>query len=144
MRIRVLALALGTAAILAATAGAAMSPVVSSKLSGKNETPKGAPAGSGIVTLHLNAKKGTVCWDFKGVKGFAGPNAAHIHKGGAATAGPVVVPLGAAYKAKGCTKAPASTIAAIEGHPNAYYVNVHSARYPAGAIRGQLVAGMVG
>ena len=143
MRIRVLALALGTAVVLAGVAGAAMSPIVSSKLSGQNERPtKGA--GSGIVTLHLDAKKGTVCWDFKGVKGFAGPNAAHIHKGGAATAGPVVVPLGAAYKAKGCTKAPSATIAAIEGHPNAYYVNVHSAKYPAGAIRGQLVAGMIG
>ena len=144
MRIRVLALSLGTAAVLAGAAGATMSPVVSSKLSGKNETPKGPATGSGIVTLHLDAKKGTVCWDFKGVKGFAGPNAAHIHKGPAGTVGPVVVPFGAAYKAKGCTKAALKTIAAIEEHPNAYYVNVHSAKYPAGAIRGQLVAGMIG
>ena len=144
MRMRVLALGLATAGILAGTAAATMSPVVSSKLSGKAETPRGAPAGSGIVTLHLDAKKGTVCWDFKGVKGFAGPSAAHIHKGPAGTAGPVVVPFGAAYKAKGCTKAAATTIAAIEEHPNAYYVNVHSAKYPAGAIRGQLVAGMIG
>ena len=99
MRIRVLALALGTAAMLAATAGAAMSPVVSSKLSGKNETPKGALAGSGIVTLHLDAKKGTVCWDFKGVKGFAGPNAAHIHKGGATTAAvPSRMPISSVLK----------------------------------------------
>jgi CHRD domain-containing protein len=145
MRIRVLALALGTGAVLAGVAGATMSPVVSSKLSGKNEKPtKGALAGSGIVTLHLNAKKGTVCWEFKGVRGFANPNAAHIHKGGRLTAGPVVVPFGAAYKAKGCTKAAAKTVAAIEEHPNAYYVNVHSAKYPGGAIRGQLVAGMIG
>jgi hypothetical protein len=35
------------------------------------------------------------------------------------------------------------TIEAIESHPNAYYVNVHTAKYPNGAIRGQLVAGMV-
>ena len=143
MRIRALALTLGATAVLAGTAGAAMSPVVSSKLSGANERPtKGA--GSGIVTLHLNAKKGTVCWDFKGVKGFDKPTAAHIHKGGRTTAGPVAVPFGASYKAKGCTKAPAKTIAAIEEHPNAYYVNVHSAKYPGGAIRGQLVAGMIG
>jgi CHRD domain-containing protein len=145
MRIRVLALSLAAAAVLAGAAGATMSPVVSSKLSGKNEAPtKGPAAGSGIVTLHLNAKKLTVCWDFKGVKGFARPNAAHIHKGPAGKAGPVVVAFGAAYKAKGCTKSSGKTIAAIEEHPNAYYVNVHSAKYPGGAIRGQLVAGMIG
>ena len=144
MRIRVLALGLATAAVLAGAAGAAMSPVVSSKLTGKAGTPKGAAAGSGIVVLHLNAKKGTACWDFKGVKGFDKPTAAHIHKGPAGTAGPVVIPFGAAYKAKGCTKAATKTIAAVEEHPNAYYVNVHSAKYPGGAIRGQLVAGMIG
>ncbi len=55
----------------------------------------------------------------------------------------MVVPFGAAYKAKGCTKAAKSLIAAIESHPNSYYVNVHTAKYPGGAIRGQLVAGMV-
>jgi CHRD domain len=144
MRIRTLLLALAAAGILAAAAGAAMSPVVSSKLSGKNEVPKGAPAGRGVVTVHLNAAKGTVCWDFKGVTGFARPTAAHIHRGSAVAAGPIVVPFGGAYKAKGCTKAAKATIGKIEEHPNAYYVNVHSAKYPAGAIRGQLVAGMIG
>ena len=145
MRMRVLALTLGAAAVLAGAAGATMSPVVSSRLAGKNETPKKGPAAaSGIVVLHLDAKKGTACWDFKGVKGFDKPAAAHIHKGLAGKAGPVVVAFGAAYKAKGCTKGAAKTIAAIEEHPNAYYVNVHSAKYPAGAIRGQLVAGMIG
>jgi hypothetical protein len=36
-----------------------------------------------------------------------------------------------------------SLIDAIESSPNAYYVNVHTAKYPDGAIRGQLVAGMM-
>ena len=71
------------------------------------------------------------------------PLASHIHKGAAGTAGPVVVPLGAAYKAKGCTKAPAKVVAAIEEHPSSYYVNIHTTKYPAGAIRGQLVVGML-
>ena len=137
-------LAVGVAVTAAATAGAAMSPVVSSKLSGKNEVPRGAPAGSGIVILHLSTAKGTVCWDFKNVKGVVGPSSAHIHKGGLAKAGPVVVPFGAVYKASGCTKAAKTVIEAIETHPNAYYVNVHNAKYPGGAIRGQLVAGMLG
>ncbi len=45
--------------------------------------------------------------------------------------------------AKGCTKAAKSLIGAIESHPNNYYVNVHTAKYRAGAIRGQLVADMM-
>ena len=72
---------------------------------GKKEVPKGAPAGSGLVVVHLDAKKGTVCWSFAKVAKVDKPIAAHIHKGKAGVAGPVVVPFGASYKAKGCTKA---------------------------------------
>src|SRR5438132_10160430 len=107
MRIRMLlgaALVAGALPALALAARAAMSPVVSSKLVGKVEVPKGSPTGSGIVVLHLNAKKGTVCWTFEKVKGIDKPLAAHIHKGPAGTAGPIVVPLDGAYKASGCTK----------------------------------------
>ena len=35
-------------------------------------------------------------------------------------------------------------IEAIETNPNRYYVNVHNAKYPGGAIRGQLVVGWSG
>ena len=129
---------------LALAGGQSMSPVISAKLKGSNETPKGDPDGKGLAVLHLNASKGTVCWSFKGVTGIATPNAAHIHKGKKGVAGPVVVPFGASYKASGCTKASKSTIDAIESNPNAYYVNIHNAKYPAGALRGQLVAGMTG
>ena len=129
---------------VALAGGQAMSPVVSAKLTGKTEIPAGDANGSGIVVLHLNAKKGQACWDFAKVKNIGAPQAAHIHKGKAGKAGPVVIPLGAAYKTKGCIAAPKATIVAIESNPNAYYVNIHNAKYPAGAIRGQLVVGMLG
>lgn len=150
MRVRVLlaatlavVAALLTALVASAQVGG-MSPVVSAKLAGKNEVPKGAPGGSGLAVLHLDATKGTVCWTFAKVANIGKASAAHIHKGGAGKAGPVVVPLGAAYKAKGCTKASAKLIGAIEEHPSSYYVNVHTAKYPAGAIRGSLAPGMHG
>ncbi len=146
MKIRTLvalSVAAGAVAVLALTAQAAMSPVLSTKLVGKVEVPKGSPTGSGIVVLHLNAAKQMVCWTFEKVRGIDTPLAAHIHKAPVGKAGPVVVPFGSAYKAKGCTTAPKTLVAAIEEHPNAYYVNVHTKKYPAGAIRGQLVVGMV-
>jgi hypothetical protein len=52
--------------------------------------------------------------------------------------GPVVVPFGKAFKSKGCTTASRSLIASILRSPSAYYVNVHNAKYPGGALRGQL------
>ncbi len=146
MRGRTLAtvLMLAGALPIAALAGStAMHPELAAKLVGNVEVPKGAPKGHGIVNLTLNAGKGTVCWTFEGVTGIDKPTAAHIHKAPVRKAGPVVVPFGRAYKAKGCTRAAKSLIRAIEAHPNSYYVNVHTARYPAGAIRGQLVAGMM-
>ena len=64
--------------------------------------------------------------------------AAHIHKGRPGVAGPVVVPFGKVFKAKGCTTTTAAIAAAIQRTPSAYYVHVHNAKYPAGALRGQL------
>jgi hypothetical protein len=131
--------------VLAIAASDSMSPVVSAKLKGSNEAPvKGDPNGTGFVVLHLSTTKGTACWQFSHVTKIATPTQAHIHKGRKGASGPVVVPLGAKYKAKGCRKASKSLIEKIETNPNRYYVNIHNARYPAGAIRGQLVVGMVG
>jgi hypothetical protein len=129
---------------LVLAASDSMSPVVSAKLKGSNEVPKGDPDGKGLVVLHLNAAKGTVCWSFKGVTRIGKPTQAHIHIGRKGVSGNVVVPLGAAYKASGCTKAAKGLIDKIETNPNRYYVNIHNARYAGGAIRGQLVVGMEG
>lgn len=131
--------------VLASARGQGMSPVVSSKLTGGNEVPaKGDPNGVALAVVTLDAAKGTSCWKFKGVKGISTPNAAHIHKGGKGVAGPVVIPFGSAYKASGCVKAPKKTIEAIETKPTGYYVNIHNAAFPGGAVRGQLHVGMEG
>jgi len=145
MKLRTFCLAAAAACALPAAAFAAttaMHPELGAKLNGRHEVPTGSPIGHGIVNLNLKAAGGKVCWTFK-IVGLPKPRAAHIHRAPAGKAGPIVVALGGAYKAKGCTSAPKKTIEAIESKPNAYYVNVHTAKYPNGAIRGQLVAGMV-
>ena len=55
--------------------------------------------------------------------------------------GNVLVPLGAGFKRQGCTTAPKATVKAILKNPGRYYVNVHNAKHPAGAMRGQLTRG---
>ncbi len=104
-------------------------------LSGKGEIPKGDPDGRGTAEVKIAGAK--VCWEIKASK-IGSPNAAHLHKGGPGKAGPVVVPFGKTYKSKGCATTTAAIAAAIKRNPPAYYVNVHNAKYPAGAVRGQL------
>jgi hypothetical protein len=136
--------------ILAAVAGAAAAAFVPAavlaggtagttltvKLTGGVEVPKGAPAGHGTAAITINGTK--VCWKFSGLTGIDKPTAAHIHKGAAGTAGPVVVPFGAAFKPTGCMATTAALAKAILAAPSSYYVNVHTAKFPGGAVRAQL------
>jgi hypothetical protein len=145
MRRVALAIAVLAVAALPAVAsgsGAAIKHLEAS-LKGSSEVPgPGAPSGKGRVELSLNTKTGRICWEFKGLKNLGGKAmSAHIHKGRASVAGAVLVPLGAAYRREGCTASTAAVVRSILAHPRRFYVNVHNAAYPNGAIRGQLTAG---
>ena len=71
--------------------------------------------------------------------------AGHIHRGAPGEAGPVVVdllgpsPSGLPPRARGCVRASSRALAREIGHhPGRFYVNLHNADFPQGAIRGQL------
>ncbi|MEO7838953.1 MAG: CHRD domain-containing protein [Anaerolineales bacterium] len=109
-------------------------------LTGAAEVPgPGDPDGSGTATITLNYGQGEVCWDLT-VSGIAPATAAHIHVAPAGVAGPVVVPLSppTSGSSSGCASADRDLIKAIIQNPEQYYVNVHNAEYPPGALRGQL------
>jgi hypothetical protein len=128
--------AVALVAVFAANAATTATAKFEIALKGSNE---GAPASNkGKVELTLNKATGKVCWEFKLAKIDGKPTQAHIHKGKAGVSGNVVVPLGATYKRQGCTSAAKSLVKSIAGHPGAYYVNVHNAKHPLGAMRGQL------
>ncbi|WP_309092213.1 CHRD domain-containing protein, partial [Phenylobacterium sp.] len=81
-----------------------------------------------------------VCYELS-VEKIAVATAAHIHKGGPEEAGPPVVPLktpDASGKASGCATVDKAVIQDIQQNPAGYYVNVHNAEFPPGAVRGQL------
>jgi len=130
--------ALALVAVLAANAAATKTVTFEVALKGKNEAPAAPASNKGKVELKLNTATGKVCWEFTLAKIDGKPNQAHIHKGKARVSGNVVVPLGANYKRQGCTKAAPSLVKSIAAHPGAYYVNVHNAKHPLGAMRGQL------
>lgn len=91
--------------------------------------------GSGTATLTINPGLGEVCWTIE-VEGVDPITAAHIHVAPATTTGPVVVPLNP-YTG-GCSDIDRTLAIAIIADPGSYYINVHNATYPGGALRGQL------
>lgn len=110
-------------------------------LSGAAEKPTpGDPDGAGSASVRLNVGQAQVCYELQ-VKDIGPATMAHIHKAPPTSAGPVVVPLaapGADGKSAACASADRELVKDILQNPAAYYVNVHTAAFPAGAIRGQL------
>jgi hypothetical protein len=91
--------------------------------------------GTGTATLRVNPGHGEVCWTIQ-VSMVDPITAAHIHLAPSTAPGPVVVPLNP-YTG-GCTAVDREVALAIITDPGSYYVNVHNAAFPAGALRGQL------
>lgn len=113
---------------------------VTAKLTGAAEVPgPGDPKGGGNAQVTLNSEKNEVCFELS-VENIQEATAAHIHKGAAGQEGPVAVALDVpkAGSAKGCKSADGAVIKAIMQDPAGYYINVHNAAFPKGAVRGQL------
>lgn len=114
-------------------------------LTGAAEAPgPGDPDASGSASITLNQGLGTVCFDVSWADVDGDVFASHIHVAPAGVAGPVVVTLFTGSFAgtdvvSGCAEdVDRDLIKAIRQDPSAYYVNVHSTTFPAGAVRGQL------
>ena len=108
-------------------------------LLGENEVGgTGDPDGSGDARISWD-QSGKVCFDIR-VRDIATPTAAHIHSGGHGVNGPVVIDFDiGANGLKGCVNgASQALLEDIRTNPTRYYVNVHNADHPGGAIRAQL------
>jgi hypothetical protein len=114
-------------------------------LTGGAEVPgPGDPDGGGDASILLVGDD-VLCATIH-VRGTAKPTAAHVHKAAAGVAGPVVVALPTPIfnSAFDCTQIDPALYDDIAASPSAYYVNVHTADLPGGAVRGQLARGNPG
>jgi hypothetical protein len=130
-------LSLGLSVAAQTPAGKAMPAVT---LTGNAEVPgPGDTDGRGTATVTLNPDKGEVCYSLT-VVNIQEATAAHIHEGAVGKAGAVKVALDTPKTgtAMGCKQADAALIQAIMQNPDNYYVNIHNAEFPQGALRGQL------
>ncbi|HEX4983651.1 MAG TPA: CHRD domain-containing protein [Ilumatobacteraceae bacterium] len=122
-------------------------------LDGQQEFTTGGVAGAGdpdalgVASITIDTATAEVCVDvvINDVEDLA---AMHIHRGPAGVNGPIVVDFALTPVPPGpptppdiqkCVTATSTALAAeIAGNPLGFYLNAHTATYPAGAVRGQL------
>ena len=136
--------AAAAAAALIATGAYAKSDTggrkLQTSLTGAAELPSpGDPDGAGTAQITVNSGLNQICYKLA-VSNIAPATMAHIHEGAPTAAGPVVVTLGAPTSAtkSGCVTVTRALALEILKDPSDYYVNVHNAAFPGGAVRGQL------
>ncbi len=134
--------------LLAASPAAALTITYTLSMDGGQEVP-GPGDGDGTATGTLTIDDstggvGTVSWSFS-YANIAAPSAMHIH-GPAAPAGVAAgIFLGLGVATSGGAGTLISSVvttmaiaAAINAGPTDFYVNIHNAAFPGGAVRGQL------
>ncbi|MCF2502527.1 CHRD domain-containing protein [Dyadobacter sp. CY107] len=121
---------------------------VSTTLSGANEVPANPSTATGSVDgtldqesriLSLNIMySDSASSDSTSTDSTFTPTAWHIHKAPVDSAGAVVINLGTTFTSPFAFKDTLTEAQVADLKAGLYYVNIHSAKYPQGEIRGQL------
>src|SRR5688572_20953096 len=128
--------------LLTLTAFTASAQSFTAQLTGASEIPPADPDGSGFAVVTIN---GTTVNYTVFHQGIGTPTLAHIHRGAAAVVGSPVIDFNVNTLVNGTVSdVSQSLIDEIRANPAGFYVNVHNAEFPTGAIRGQLVASSSG
>ncbi|MEA2177816.1 MAG: hypothetical protein QOF29_1247 [bacterium] len=129
-------------ASIAVGQGGSSDDTLTARMSGNQERPAGDPDGKGAAGVVVDGRKVCLSIAFAGLDTVA---AAHIHRGARGQNGDIVVDpkfsggrSGSANTLARCVTVAQDVAQGIKRNPANYYVNVHTTKYPAGAIRGQL------
>ncbi|HET7726600.1 MAG TPA: CHRD domain-containing protein [Candidatus Limnocylindrales bacterium] len=153
MRLRISIVLAALALVVLVPAARAADPAVPAyggPLSGSQEVPAVAGSGTGDTTVVISADGSRITYVVT-YSGLSGPVvAAHIHTGAAGTNGGVILPLthgpspmvgtltAANFTPSGAVATFGDAVAAIRA--GTAYVNLHTAAYPSGEVRAQLLA----
>jgi hypothetical protein len=112
--------------------------------------PSGDPDGSGLAIVRLNPDQGLVCYSIV-VRSIGAPmepgpgvGSAHIH--GPLPSTGIAIDLDTVFRAtdtstyiaRDCLSVDSDIIDAVLANPELFYVNVHNAEFPGGAVQGSL------
>lgn len=141
-RCRHMLTAFGGVLILAGanTAAIAQGTQFRAALTGAGAVPAGDPDGSGVAEIRVLGGLNQVCVQLE-VSGISRATQAHIHRGAAGTSGTAVVnldPPDADQDENDCDRVGDGLADDIQRNPGGFYVDVHTADHPEGAIRGQI------
>lgn len=129
------------AAVLVLSAPVLAAPIVrTAALTGAAEVPgPGDPDGRGAARISITTSKNRLCYSVR-VSNIEPARMAHIHRGRAGVAGPIVITLRPPTNgfSSGCVTVGRNRLLDIARNPSLYYVNVHNTPFPGGAVRGQL------
>lgn len=112
---------------------------VRANMSGDQVAPgPGAPNAVGTANLFVDMRYGILCYRM-GYDGTSRAVAAHIHAGGPGQHGRPVIDLHPESNGdEGCVGADPTALRNLRENPEAFYLQLHTAEYPDGAIRGQV------
>lgn len=106
-------------------------------LTGASEVPANPSTASGVATLTFNPSTKIMALTVN--HNIATPTAGHIHRGATTVAGPVTFGFTSAVSPINYTSIAIDAAQEADLFANLYYVNIHTALYPGGEIRGQLI-----
>jgi hypothetical protein len=129
---------LGITALAGTLASAApRETVLTAKLTGRAETPVAAVNGTGKFKGRVNLAAGKLCYTLTSAN-LDTLTMAHIHAGAIGVAGPPVVTLSTNVPTVACILIDKDVALKLVANPRDFYVNIHTTKYPKGAVRGQL------
>lgn len=109
---------------------------------GANESPNhGDNKGTASGTFVLNTAKNTICFLNMKEKGLSRITGAHIHLGASGIDGSIFANFDISKFNKNesiCLNVDPLVLLDIVKYPSDYYFNVHTKKFPSGAVRGQL------
>lgn len=125
------------AAVLPLAGAEAATVKLGATLTGPNEPAGGDADGTGTFAVEVDADAGDFCYTITSAK-IAAPTMAHVHAGAAGANGAPVITIDPKGNDE-CVAVEPDVLKPIVAAPENYYVNVHNAEFPGGAIRGQLM-----
>ena len=106
-------------------------------LTGAQEVPTNASTATGDATLTFNTN--TKVFTLAVTHSIASPTNGHIHKGAVGVSGGVVFPFASFTSPISYTSPALDATQEADLNAGLYYVNIHTAAFPNGEIRGQLI-----
>ena len=135
----------GLVTIGSSPAAAEPEPLVASATGAEEVPGPGDPDGTAEGSFTVDAATGELCY-LVAAGGIQPAAAMHIHEAPRGVAGPVVVTLDAGRinaDTETCMTVEVALATDILADPGGYYLNLHSAEFPNGAVRGQLAVPVV-